>query len=99
MALSVHWSFIKPPLFDADGALAGLIGVVMDITDRLRAEEALRFEKQKFETLCENAPFAMVMIAEDGTFQYANPKFKELFGYELSEVPNGRSWFRKRLSK
>ena len=87
--------FHKAPLFDADGALAGLIGVVMDITDRLRAEEALRFEKQKFETLCEDAPFAMVMIAEDGTFQYANPKFKELFGYELSEVPNGRSWFRK----
>ncbi len=87
--------FHKAPIFGPDGRLAGLIGVVMDITDRLRAEKALRFEKQKFETLCENAPFAMVMIAEDGTFQYANPKFKELFGYDLSEVPNGRSWFRK----
>jgi PAS domain S-box-containing protein len=66
-----------------------------EILERKKAEEALRFEKQKFETLSENAPFAMVMIAKDGTFQYANPKFKDLFGYELSEVPNGKSWFRK----
>ena len=25
----------------------------------------------------------------------ANPKFKEMFGYDLSDVPNGREWFRK----
>jgi two-component system cell cycle sensor histidine kinase/response regulator CckA len=66
-----------------------------EILERKMAEDALHFEKKKFETLSENAPFAMVMIAKDGTFQYANPKFKDLFGYELSEVPNGKSWFRQ----
>ena len=37
----------------------------------------------------------MVTIQPDGSFFYANPKFKEMFGYDLSDVPNGREWFRK----
>jgi PAS domain S-box-containing protein len=37
----------------------------------------------------------MVMIDKDGTFKYINPKFRELFGYELNDIPNGKTWFRK----
>ncbi len=37
----------------------------------------------------------MVMIDKDGMFRYINPKFRELFGYDLSDVPNGKTWFRK----
>ncbi|MBI5572746.1 MAG: response regulator [Desulfomonile tiedjei] len=59
------------------------------------AEEKLRLEKQKFQTLTEDSPIGMLMIHEDGTFQHINAKFKHLFGYDLSEIPNGRTWFRK----
>jgi PAS domain S-box-containing protein len=37
----------------------------------------------------------MVMIDKDGAFRYINPKFRELFGYDLNDVPNGKTWFRK----
>jgi PAS domain S-box-containing protein len=30
-----------------------------------------------------------------GKFDYINPKFKDLFGYDLNEIHNGRDWFRK----
>ena len=63
--------------------------------DLKRSEEALRLEKQRFQSLADNSPFGMVVIQSDGTFTYANPKFKEMFGYDLSDVPNGREWFRK----
>jgi PAS domain S-box-containing protein len=63
--------------------------------ERKRAEEMLVIEKQRFETLSKNAPFGMVMIDQDGTFKYINPKFRELFGYDLDDVPNGKTWFRK----
>ncbi len=37
----------------------------------------------------------MVMIDKDGTFEYINPRFRELFGYDLDDIPNGKTWFRK----
>jgi PAS domain S-box-containing protein len=45
--------------------------------------------------LAEQAPFAMAIVAKNGEFQYLNPKFKEMFGYDLDDVPNGKQWFRR----
>ena len=73
----------------------GILGISRDVTDRKKAEEALRLEQEKFRTLSDSAPFAMVMIGLDGTYKYINPKFKEIFGYDITDVPNGRTWFRK----
>jgi PAS domain S-box-containing protein len=76
------------------GALENLV-YLRDITERKFAEEALRNERNRFRTLSENAPFGIIMINKEGGFEYINPKFKELFGYDLDEVPNGLEWFRK----
>lgn len=70
-------------------------GVGIDITERTRAEEQLLREKQRFQIMTEQAPFGVVMIDDKGSYVYANPKFSELFGYTLADVPDGRTWFRK----
>jgi two-component system cell cycle sensor histidine kinase/response regulator CckA len=80
---------------NSKGKLMYYEGTIQDITERKKGEEALRTEKQKLQTLSENAPFGMVMIDQEGTFKYMNPQFRELFGYNLSDVPDGRTWFRK----
>ena len=77
------------------GRVKGILGIARDVTERKQAEEALETEKQRFQTLSEQAPFGLMMINKDGVFEYINPKFKELFGYDLSDVPNGKTWFRK----
>jgi PAS domain S-box-containing protein len=82
-------------MHDSEGRSIGFYGIGRDITDRRRAEEELRTERQRFQILSENAPFGMVMIDQDGTFKYINPKFRELFGYDFTDVPNGRTWFKK----
>ena len=66
-----------------------------DITERKVAEEVLQNEQNRFRILSESAPFGIIMIDKEGVFNYINPKFKELFGYDLDEVPNGLEWFRK----
>ncbi len=80
---------------DTDGSPKYLISIGRDIGNRKKVESTLNAERQRFQILAENFPFGLVMIAADGTFQYTNPKFKEIFGYDQTEIRCGREWFRK----
>ncbi len=73
----------------------GRVWSFRDVTERKLFINILNMEKQRFQKLAESAPFGMLIIQSDGSFSYANPKFIEIFGYKLSDVPNGREWFRK----
>ena len=83
------------PIFDEDGNVIGAIESIRDVTDRKRLETELCTEREKFQVLSESAPFGMAIIDENGLFEYINPKFEELFGYHLNDIPTGREWFRK----
>ncbi len=85
----------ESPFKDDKGNVVGIVGAARNVTEQKRMEKALHLEKQKFETLSEKSPYGIVMIDKDGTFQYLNPKFIELFGYDLNDVPDGKTWFRK----
>ncbi len=75
--------------------IAGAIANAQLFAERKQAEEALRAERQRLETLSEYAPFGMLMVDKDGVYRYINPKFRELFGYDLKDIPDGKAWFRK----
>jgi PAS domain S-box-containing protein len=66
----------------------------MSQTIMQQQQEVSKYTRQ-LQTLSENAPFGMMMIDKEGMFKYINPKFKELFGYDLNDVPDGKTWFRK----
>jgi two-component system cell cycle sensor histidine kinase/response regulator CckA len=72
-----------------------VLAFVRDITERKEAEASITRERQKLKTLSDNAPFGMVLIDKEGHFTYINRKFTELFSYDLSDIPDGRTWFRK----
>jgi len=72
-----------------------LQAIVRDVTKRKQAEEELQAEREKFEALLDQAPFGMVAIGMDGSFKYINPKFKEFFGYDLQDTPNGKEWVKR----
>jgi hypothetical protein len=58
-------------------------------------EVALLSERQRFQTLSGCAPFGLMMIDKENHFRYLNPKFEELFGYDLKDIPDGKTWFKK----
>lgn len=64
-----------------------------EIEDRKRAEQAVYVERDRLQTFSEHAPFGMAMLSETGEFLHINPGFRELFGYDLSEIPNEHKWF------
>jgi PAS domain S-box-containing protein len=67
----------------------------VDITERKKAEEELHREKEKFRVLVEGSPLGVLLIANQDRYDYVNPKFVEMFGYTLEDIPTGRDWFRK----
>lgn len=68
------------------GEIAGVEGVFIDITERKKAEEALRKSQQEFASLFKNNSEALVYMDEHSHIIDINPRFTELFGYTLEEI-------------
>jgi PAS domain S-box-containing protein len=49
------------------------VAAIMDITERKRAEEALRESEEKFRTIFESVPLSMIVIDKDGIMVEVNP--------------------------
>jgi PAS domain S-box-containing protein len=69
---------------------ARFLAVVRDLTAR-RAETALKMSEQRFRLLIERAPVA-VAIVQHGRFNYTNPRFLAMHGYEEAESLEGKPW-------
>lgn len=75
-----------------DGPI-GVQGIARDMTERRRAEEALRVSEQKLRSLLDNVWLLCVGLDLDGKVDYANPFLLELTGYPRDRVL-GCNWFR-----
>lgn len=77
---------------DDQGVLTGLYGVARDITERKRAEEALRAFELTYQTIFETTGTTMLIVEEDMTISLANNGFESLTGYTRKEVEGKRKW-------
>ena len=71
---------------DAMGKPLFAQGVALDITDRVRAEQALRESEQKYRGIVENTHDVIMMTRGDGMVTYTSPTTRQVFGYEPEEI-------------
>ena len=64
------------------------LAYLRDVTERKIAEEALRNERNRFQTLSDHAPFGIMVIDNKGSVTYLNPRFTDIFGYDLQDIPS-----------
>ncbi len=77
----VHWGALSTSLIrDADGQPLYAMAMVEDITDRKRAEEALRQGEARYKQLFDSAPLA-INITRGTEITYANPSYLKMFGF------------------
>ncbi len=88
------WLGQNTSLLVEDGVVSGFQATARDITDRKKVEEALQESEERFRTLSDKTPLGMSLIGIDGRYEYVNPAFMKIFGYDLSDIPTGREWFR-----
>ncbi len=59
--------------------------LVRDVTDRRRAEEAIRASEQRFQVFMNNSPAVAFMKDEEGRYLYVNEPFARCFGRPQAE--------------
>src|SRR6266852_6028497 len=79
------------PIRDSNGNIVKWFGSCTDITDRKRAEEALRESEQRWRSLTEALPQLVWSTTPDGANDYVSPQWTEYTGVAESELL-GRRW-------
>jgi len=73
-------------VFDQKKDAVRMVGAMMDISERLKAEETIRSSEERFRTVTENASDVILNIDENNMIRYANPSLERVLGYRPEEV-------------
>lgn len=81
------------PISGIDGAVASVICISKDITERKQGEQALQEGKDLLAEIIELSPISMAIVSMDGIIEQINRRAIETFGYYPDDIPNMERWW------
>ena len=89
----LHYSLVsKFPIPGPDGSTALIGGTAFDITERLKAEEALRESEERFRAILRQATAGIVRKDAEGRLLFVNQAFCNMLGYTESDLTGKTIW-------
>jgi PAS domain S-box-containing protein len=76
---------VKSPVFNSEGKITGSQGILIDVTELKRAEEALLESQALYLSLVEQLPVGVFRKDRSGRFVLVNPEFCRLKGMKAEE--------------
>ncbi|MCL5264366.1 MAG: PAS domain S-box protein, partial [Chloroflexi bacterium] len=87
-----YWDWTLAPAKDEAGRVRGLVFSLLNVTEQIRAQEALRQAKEYSEKLIETANVMIIGLDAAGNIRVFNDAAEEITGYTRDEL-SGRDWF------
>ncbi|HEV3459806.1 MAG TPA: chemotaxis protein CheB [Thermoanaerobaculia bacterium] len=87
-----HYLRRVTPYRTGDNRIDGVVVTFVDISARLRTEEALRASEEQFRRAIEDAPIPVILQAEGGEVYQINRAWTEATGTTLKDVPTLDAW-------
>jgi len=82
----IHYLVEYVPERRGDGSVAGLYGMVMDITERHLAEQRLSESEARLRTITDNVPALITYVDTELRFQFCNPVFEAWTGIKVADA-------------
>ncbi len=90
-AKDIAWVQISTTAIKEKGRIVEVLGVILDITKRVKYEQALKESEKKYRTLFEDSMDAIFITDSDGCLTDVNRSFLKLFGYMKEEIKGLRA--------
>ena len=89
----LHFSLVsKFPIPGPDGSTSLIGGTAFDVTERLRAEEALRESEERFRAILRQATAGIVRKDAEGRLIFVNEAFCNMLGYTEADLLGKTMW-------
>jgi PAS domain S-box-containing protein len=85
------WDEGGEPVFDTAGNVIAVVEIAQDITERKKAEEALKESEERFRNMYNLLPQTVFETDEKGNFTFVNRQGFEMFGYSEADIAAGMS--------